>query len=262
MLSSLSLVATSAASLVSTSRRFVPVPYGSTYEAVSACPLISCDGKVAYSGAVKLLELSHWTDNATPDELYADTSTECALKLHTARQAGRYSEFDDAVVLNNHFDSDGVLSVFACIHPEEASAHSTLLAAGAAAGDFGEWPSDAGVKLDAAIEAIGEGAATDAEAYEEALVKLPWLLDDLSSRGGSESIQLWSEGWQSTTESWAAFTAGDASVSSSGGARLEPPVDVHDESSRCALRIQASPCWSNRWASASRHRRCTAPSLS
>ena len=41
------------------------------------------------------------------------------------------AKLDDALVVNNHFDSDGVLSVFACTHPEEALRHAPLMVAGA-----------------------------------------------------------------------------------------------------------------------------------
>ena len=60
-------------------------------------------------------------------------------------------------VLNNHFDTDGVLAVWACLEPTEALRHAALLCEGAEAGDFGEWSSDRGVQLDAAIEAVGGG---------------------------------------------------------------------------------------------------------
>ena len=68
------------------SRSFLFVPYG---EAVSPSlaasgPTISCDGRVPGS----TLELTHWTANVTPRPLYADTSTECALRLAHACARG------------------------------------------------------------------------------------------------------------------------------------------------------------------------------
>lgn len=138
------------------SRSFRLVPYG---EAVSPSlaasgPTISCDGRVPGS----TLELTHWTANVTPRPLYADTSTECALRLAQACSRGEYAQLAEATVLNNHFDTDGVLSVWACLEPEAALRHAALLCEGAEAGDFGEWSSDRGIQLDAAIEAIGGGA--------------------------------------------------------------------------------------------------------
>ena len=51
-------------------RNFLYVPYGSSAPE-DGRPSLSCDGKVPGT----TLELTHWTDNVTPDELYADTST-------------------------------------------------------------------------------------------------------------------------------------------------------------------------------------------
>lgn len=159
-------------------RSWLFVPYGERAPTASGRPTITCDGRVA--GAT--LELTHWTDNATPDALYADTSTECALNLARARlERSEYADYDDALVINNHFDTDGVLSIWACLQPSEALDCAPLLASGAAAGDFGEWQTDAGVKLDLAIGAMSAETDDDADAYDLCLDRLPWLLDDLAS---------------------------------------------------------------------------------
>ena len=133
------IVASTAALSLTRSFRFVP--YGERAPATDG-PTISCDGRVPGS----TLELTHWTDNATPDHLYADTSTECALRLARACARGEHAALAHATVLNNHFDTDGVLSVWACLEPEAALAHAELLAEGAAAGDFGEWSSPRGAR--------------------------------------------------------------------------------------------------------------------
>lgn len=126
---------------LSLTRSFRFVPHGERAPATDG-PTISCDGRVP--GCT--LELTHWTDNATPDHLYADTSTECALRLARACARGEHAALAHATVLNNHFDTDGVLSVWACLEPEAALAHAELLAEGAAAGDFGEWSSPRGAR--------------------------------------------------------------------------------------------------------------------
>ena len=152
-------------------RQFLYVPYGSSAPAAGpAC--ISCDGKVPGTK----LDLTHWTNNETPEALYADTSTEICLNLARARNSGDFEDFDDALAVNNHYDSDGVLSVFACTQPEAALANAELMIHGAEAGDFGEWSSDAGVKLDCALSALASDA--DDEGYGEALALLPALLDE------------------------------------------------------------------------------------
>jgi hypothetical protein len=103
-----------------------------SYEGV--VPAISCDGLV--TGAA--LDLTHWQGNRTPRRYKADTSTEIALNfVSSAEAAGQWA---DAVVVNNHFDTDGVLSVWVLLEPERAAACRDLLVAAAEAGDFDEWP--------------------------------------------------------------------------------------------------------------------------
>jgi hypothetical protein len=64
--------------------------------------------------------LTHWTGNETPDQYYADdTTTEMTLQF----AKGPLENFENAVVLNNRYDTDGVsLSVWAacCLVPQKA----------------------------------------------------------------------------------------------------------------------------------------------
>src|SRR5689334_20701821 len=96
-------------------------------------PAIGCDGLVAGAS----LDLTHWQGNRTPRELKADTSTEIALNFVASPDADRWT---GAVVVNNHFDTDGALSVWALLEPEQAAPRRALLLAAAEAGDFDEWP--------------------------------------------------------------------------------------------------------------------------
>jgi hypothetical protein len=119
--------------------------------------------------------VTHWPGNDTPEDLYADTSTEMALKL--AKQRKDYTDLDTATVLNNHYDTDGVLSVWACLEPEKALQYELLLIQGAEAGDFGEWNSDEGVKLDCAVSAFWK--PDEEEAYKTVLKEMPKLMKDM-----------------------------------------------------------------------------------
>ena len=179
----------------SIAREFVFVPYGDPAPRDRAS--LSCDGKV--DGAT--LDLTHWTNNATPEALYADTSTEIALNLARARfdDAATYARFDDAVVLNNHYDVDGVLSVYACVDPTRALRHREVMIAAAAAGDFGEWAGDGddGVKLACALDAFADDDADD-EGYAAALAAIrDGLLDDIDARE-----DLWRRGVDEMRASW------------------------------------------------------------
>ena len=107
--------------------QFVEGPYN------GSAPAISCDGLVA--GAA--LDLTHWQGNRTPLRFKADTSTEIALNFVGSAEA--CEEYADAVVVNNHFDTDGLLSIWVMFDPEQAMANRDLLIAAAEAGDFDEW---------------------------------------------------------------------------------------------------------------------------
>jgi hypothetical protein len=69
-------------------------------------PAISCDGLVPGAS----LDLTHWQGNRTPSQYKADTSTEIALNFVAAPESGE--RWADAVVVNNHFDTDGVLAAW------------------------------------------------------------------------------------------------------------------------------------------------------
>ena len=144
---------------------------------------VACDGLVEGTA----LHLSHWAGNRTPAEHKRDTSTEIALAFaQTERDA-----LADLGVANNHFDSDGVLSVWALVDPDRAMKHRDRMVAAAEAGDFDEWPDDDGVRLDAAIRALARGAKNDAAAYDRVLPDLEALFGDLSARE-----DLWMEEWR------------------------------------------------------------------
>jgi hypothetical protein len=149
-------------------------------------PAISCDGLVPGAG----LDLSHWQGNRTPQRYKADTSTEIALGFVVSQEA--VEQWPSAVAVNNHFDTDGVLSVWTLLEPEQALAQRDLLIAAAEAGDFDEWPAlDRGLWLDAAVRALGSRADDDATAYQAVLGQLPKLIENLDERR-----DLWGDEWE------------------------------------------------------------------
>ncbi len=149
--------------------RFGFVGFGARADADAVC----CDGLVPGAG----LHLSHWGGNATPRELKADTSVEIALRQAEAGGAkGR-------VVVNNHFDTDGVLAVWTLLEPERALAARAAIVAAAEVGDFEEWPADPrGVRLDAAITALAAGAEDDEASYTKVLPELGALVANIDVR--------------------------------------------------------------------------------
>ena len=141
---------------------------------------ICCDGLVEGAG----LQLSHWGGNTTPRELKADTSVEIAMRyVETGGASGR-------LVVNNHFDTDGVLAVWTLLEPERALRHRDVLVAAAEAGDFEEWPADErDVWLDAAIATLARGSEDEA-AYRRVLAALAALVEGLE-----QHRDLWGDAW-------------------------------------------------------------------
>lgn len=183
--------------------RFQLVPFGA-----SAPPAaVSCDGLVA--GAA--LHLSHWAGNQTPERYRRDTSTESALAYA--------AEPDDAaleVVVNNHVDTDGILSCWALVRPDEAARHAPLLVAAAEAGDFEEWPDDdRGLWLDAAVRHLAEAAGDDTLAYPAVFAELDALCRDLEGRRA-----LWQDEWQTLTAGLERVRTGAVSVAAHGKVTL------------------------------------------
>jgi hypothetical protein len=94
-----------------------------------------CDGGIDASFRDGIdIELSHWIPNRTPAALKADTSTGIALRFVASGAAA-----DIELVVNNHVDTDGMLSVFVLCHPQQALAHRHTLEQAAAMGDFHAW---------------------------------------------------------------------------------------------------------------------------
>src|SRR5215203_3235777 len=83
-------------------------------DALENTPKLSVDGIVPNS-----VHFSHWEGNETPDEVKADTSTEIALHLVGAADKVELTK-DIDLVTNNHFDTDGVLSVWTVLTGERA----------------------------------------------------------------------------------------------------------------------------------------------
>ncbi|CDM87993.1 DUF6687 family protein [Xenorhabdus bovienii] len=78
------------------------------------------------------LTLSHWPANRTPARYKANLSTESVLRF-----VPDMSEYPDVRhVTTDHFDLDGLASVYALIAPEHAQSHGQLLVDLARFGDF------------------------------------------------------------------------------------------------------------------------------
>lgn len=197
------------------------------HEGLSDVPKLSVDGTVPNS-----LHFSHWQGNLTPLSVKADTSTEIALNLigHGARR-----ELTQGIELitNNHFDTDGVLSVWTMLNAERALGLREVLIAAAEAGDFSEYTTEAGIRASIVIQGsdqvaageepgsplanhlAGERVEDDARAY--ALV-LPEVERVLTRTGDYEP--LWRDAWRRIEAAIESFERGESRVEEYADARL------------------------------------------
>jgi hypothetical protein len=180
---------------------------------------LSLDGTVSNS-----IHFSHWEGNRTPAAVKADTSTEIALNLVGSPARESLTEGLD-LVTNNHFDTDGVLSVWTVLVGERALALSEKLIAAAEAGDFSEYSSVDGVRAsiviqgsDAAVPGEDAGsplvrhlskgeAADEARSYELVLPEVEHVI----SRTGDYEF-LWRDEWQRIEHALESFARGDSQV--------------------------------------------------
>jgi hypothetical protein len=100
------------------------------YDDLGETPNVVVDGAAAPSTR---LTLSHWPGSPTPPEVRADLSAQIAFGALDHRD---WFEGID-VVSNNHFDQDGLASMYALVETDAALARRDLVIDIARAGDFG-----------------------------------------------------------------------------------------------------------------------------
>ncbi|HEX2271208.1 MAG TPA: DUF6687 family protein [Pyrinomonadaceae bacterium] len=188
-------------------------------EAIDNVPKLSVDGTVENS-----VHFSHWEGNTTSAEVKADTSTEIALNLVASPNYATLTQ-NIELVTNNHFDTDGVLSVWTVLNGKRALGYRDLLISAAEAGDFSEHSSDDGVRVSIAIQGsdqagsdnddgsplaawlAGNQVDDEAQAYELVLPEVERLLSNVSAY---ES--LWREGWNHVALAFESFGRGTSRV--------------------------------------------------
>ena len=190
-------------------------------------PKLSIDGTVENA-----VHFSHWRGNRTPPEVRADTSTEIALNLVGAPNREALTQGIE-LVTNNHFDTDGLLSVWTVLTGGRALGLKEKLIAAAEAGDFsadtgeqairaslviqgtdGAIP-EAGVISPLARRLAGGGTVTEARAYELLLPEVERVLTRTD-----EYEPLWREGWAAIASSLDSFAGGRSRVEEDDEAQL------------------------------------------
>ena len=181
-------------------------------------PKLSVDGTVSNS-----VHFSHWEGNQTPAQLKADTSTEIALNLVAAPNKIELTRGIE-LVTNNHFDTDGVLSVWTVLTGERALELREKLIPAAEAGDFSEFTNEAAVRASIAIQGsdqpnpnddsgsplanqLAGESVDDAKAYELVLPEVERLLTMTD-----EYEPLWRSAWEKIAKAIESFEIGASSV--------------------------------------------------
>ena len=186
---------------------------------IADLPKLSVDGTVDNS-----IHFSHWEGNKTPAEVKADTSTEIALNLVTSPNRERLTQGID-LVTNNHFDTDGLLSVWTVMTGERAAEYRDVLIAAAEAGDFSEYSSETGIRVSIAIQGSDQASPNndagsplarrlagaevddDARAYDLLLPEVERLITDIN-----DYEDLWRDGWESIAKAIESFESGSSQV--------------------------------------------------
>jgi len=195
-------------------------------DAIAKVPKLSIDGTVDNA-----IHFSHWKGNKTPASIKADTSTEIALNLVSAPDREELTQGID-LVTNNHFDTDGVLSVWTVLTGERALELREKLIAAAEAGDFSELSTQAGVRASIVIqgsesaidEDVGsplarqlasEPVSDDARAYELVLPHVEKVLTCTN-----DYASLWCDPWNRIASALDSFAKGRSRVDEDTEAKI------------------------------------------
>lgn len=190
-------------------------------------PKLSVDGTVGNS-----IHFSHWQGNETPAAVKADTSTEIALSVMAAPNREALTQGIE-LVTNNHFDTDGVLSVWTMLNGDRALELRDKLIPAAEAGDFSEFTNENAIRASIAIQGSDQpvtaddpgsplarqlaGGPVDDDARAYALV-LPQVERVLTRT--DEYEDLWRGPWQQIETSIESFERGASTVQEFGAAKL------------------------------------------
>jgi hypothetical protein len=133
--------------------------------------------------------LSHWPGNRTPTRFKADLSTGICLRFARAPTADRERFLGETeVVLNDHYDTDGFLSLLAVLRPEVALAREEVCLLAAATGDFQSFQTERAFAIDRIVANLGDTARSSRAADfahlaggARSLARYRWLLENAAA---------------------------------------------------------------------------------
>lgn len=192
------------------------------FDEVRTVPNVVVDGA---PNEATTLALSHWPGTVCPDpDLAADLSAQMSFRYlgHPTALHG-----DAQAVTNNHFDQDGLVSVFALSQPDAAMARREVLEDLAAAGDFGTYGVRDAARASMVVSAFADPdrsplgavatghAERTAELYTELLGRLVELVDHID-----RFREFWADEDAQLSECEAAVRNGDVQLAE------HPEVDL------------------------------------
>jgi hypothetical protein len=127
--------------------------------------------------------LSHWPGNRTPRALKADLSTGIALRFARAAPHEQERFLGGArQVLNDHYDTDGFLSLLAVLRPEVALAREETCLLAAATGDYQTFTTRRAFAIDRIVANLSRQHGPCASAAllppgERDLARYRWLIE-------------------------------------------------------------------------------------
>jgi hypothetical protein len=120
-----------------------------------------------------LITLSHWPRSTTPAALRDDLSAQIAF--HYLDHPELHVDAD--AVSNNHFDQDGLMSVYTLVDPPGAQARRDRVIDVARAGDFGTFQERDAARISWTIAMLEAELGDDQDYYSHLLDRVPELLD-------------------------------------------------------------------------------------
>lgn len=194
------------------------------YTELSGVPNVIVDGAPQDD---TVLTLSHWPGSTSPPEFRADTSTEIVLNYLAKPDAKKQYAPQARAVSNNHFDEDGLCSVWAMLHSKLALKRREQLVDVARAGDFNTYRRPQAAKVVFTIRSYADPVisplATDLQGddgtgsarYQALLPLLESFLEDTDRYG-----PWWDEEWSAMLRSKTAMVMGEIEL------REIPHVDL------------------------------------
>jgi hypothetical protein len=141
-------------------------------------PSVVLDGSPA---AGTVLTVTHWPGYPPPAGIEDDLSAQMAF--HLLERPDLVPDGAE-LVSNNHFDQDGLVSIYALVAPDDAVERRTFLEGVASAGDFALCRDRDAARVSMVLSALADGDGLPADydertgvLYEDVLGRLPELCD-------------------------------------------------------------------------------------